>query len=250
MQNVSSDYVIKELLYEDIYYFTPDFLSHYLNLKKERVYNLLKTLQRNDLVKRIEKGKYLVLGFEPERTLSRPNYIGNKIVTPSYVSFWNALNFYGFTEQVPRRINFVTTKRKDDVTFEGYRFKYVRLKPQRFFGYTREGEEFSFLIADREKAIIDSIFLPKYAGGMEETYKALKRAINDIEKDKLTDYAIKMENKSLCARLGFLLKSMGEKSEKLKRNLPKSPIKLDPSKKKEGETDNEWKIYMNMDLEG
>ena len=250
MQKLSSDYVIKELLNKDIYYFTPDFLSHYLQVEKERVYNLLKTLQRKELVERIEKGKYLVLGFEPDRVLSRPNFIGNKIVTPSYVSFWNALNFYGFTEQVPRRITFVSTKRKDDITFEGYRFKYVRLKPRRFFGYTKKGEEFSFLIADEEKAIIDSLFLPKYAGGIDEVLKALKRAIDEIEKEKLIDYAIDMKNKSLCARLGFMLKQMDKEGKKLKHNLPESPVKLDPSKEREGDIDQEWKVYINMDLEG
>lgn len=250
MKKLSSDCVIKRLLNEGIYYFTPDFLSHYLQVEKERVYNLLKTLQRKDLVERIEKGKYIVLGFEPDKVLSRPNFIGNKIVTPSYVSFWNALNFYGFTEQVPRMINFVSTKRKDDVTFEGYKFRYVRLKPQRFFGYTRKGEEFSFLIADKEKAIVDSIFLPKYTGGVGEIFKSFKGAIDEIEKEKLIDYAIDMQNKSLCARLGFMLKKIGKKAEKLKRNLPKSHVKLAPSEEKRGEIDNEWKIYINMDLEG
>ncbi len=250
MQNLSSDYVIKQLLNEDIYYFTPDFLTNYLDLEKERVYNLLKTLQRKELVERIEKGKYLVVGFEPDRVLSRPNFIGSRIVTPSYVSFWNALNFYGFTEQVPRRITFITTKRKDDVTFQGYRFKYVRLKPRRFFGYTRKGDEFSFLIADKEKTIIDSLFLPEYSGGLEEVFKAFKEAVTQVDKEKLMDYAIQMENKSLCARLGFMLKRTGKEGKKLKCNLPKSPVKLDPSKEKEGETDPEWKIYVNMDLEG
>lgn len=250
MQKVSSDHIIKELLKKDIYYFTPDFLSNYLDIEKDRVYNLLKTLQRKELIKRIEKGKYLVLGFEPDRVLSRPNFIGNRIVTPSYVSFWNALNFYGFTEQVPRRITYVSTKRKDDIAFEGYRFKYVRFKPRRFFGYTREGEEFSFLIADKEKAIIDSLFMPTYAGGMEEIFKSIKKAISSIEKKKLIDYALKMENKSLCARLGFMLKQIGEEGKELKRNLPESPVKLDPSKEREGKINQEWKIYTNLELEG
>jgi len=250
MQKLSSDYVIKQLLKDDIYYFTPDFLSHYFQVEKERVYNLLKTLQRNELIERIEKGKYLVLGFEPDRVLSRPNFIGNRIVTPSYVSFWNALNFYGFTEQVPRRITFVSTKRKDDIAFEGYRFKYVRFKPRRFFGYTREGEEFSFLIADKEKAIIDSLSMPIYAGGMEEIFKSIKRSISEIEKKKLIEYAIKMENKSLCARLGFMLKQIGEEGKELKRNLPEGPVKLDPSKERRGKINQEWKIYTNLELEG
>ncbi len=250
MQKPSSDYVIKRLLNRDIYYFTPDFLSNFLNLKKEKVYNLLKTLQRKELVERIEKGKYLVVGFEPERILSRPNFIGSRIVTPSYVSFWSALSFYTFTEQVPRRITFVTTKRKDDVTFKGYRFKYIKLKPRRFFGYTKKGDEFGFLMADEEKAIIDSIFLPKYAGGMSEVFKAFKRAVTQLDKEKLIDYAIQMENKSLCARLGFMLKQTDKKGEKLKSHLPKSPVKLDPSKERKGKIDNEWNIYINMGLEG
>lgn len=250
MQKLSSDYVIRQLLKDDIYYFTPDFLSHYLQIENEKVYNLLKTLQHKEFIKRIEKGKYIVLGLEPDRVLSRPNFIGNRIVTPSYVSFWNALNFYGFTEQVPRRITYVSTKRKNDIAFEGYRFKYVRFKPRRFFGYKREGEDFSFLIADKEKSIVDSLFMPKYAGGMKEIFKSINRAIPEIEKEKLIDYAINMENKSLCARLGYMLKQIGEEGKELKRYLPESPVKFDPSKERKGETDKEWNIYINLELEG
>lgn len=249
MQKLSSEHIIKKLLERDVYYFTPEFLSNYLDTEKDKVYNLLKTLQRKGLVERVEKGKYLVLGFEPDKVLSRPNYIANRIVTPSYISFWNALNFYGFTEQVPRRITLVSTKRKDDMTFKGYRFRYVRFKPRRFFGYTREGEEFSFLIADEEKAIIDSIFLPDHAGGIKEVFKALKRSIPEINEEKLMDYAVGMGNKSLCARLGFMLDYIGEEGKRLKKYLPKAPVKLAIFKEREGDIDNGWKIYKNIDLE-
>lgn len=60
-------------------------------------------------------------------------------------------------------------------------------------------------IADQEKTLIDCIDKQQYAGGISEVAKGLWEAKKEIDFEKLIEYAIKMENKSLLKRLGYLL---------------------------------------------
>lgn len=67
--------------------------------------------------------------------------------------------------------------------------------------------ELDFLIADNEKAVIDSLDLPDNAGEMIEVAKAFYNASDKIDLNKLFKYATAMKNKSMCSRLGYLQES-------------------------------------------
>lgn len=243
MRKVSPNYLIRAFIEGNIYFFTPDLASFIFNLEKERIYNMVKTLKRRELILEAEKGKYFVIGHDPKKVLSNPFFIGNKLANPSYVSFWNALNYHGLTEQVPKKIFLVSSKRKNPTEVQGYKFQYVRLKPSRFFGYESKGGELSFLIADEEKSLVDSLLLPQYAGGVEEIYKCLENS--DLDVEKAEKYALKMGNKSLCSRLGYLMERADLETTSLEENVPKSYVKLDPSREKSGEREKKWNLYVN-----
>jgi predicted transcriptional regulator of viral defense system len=53
--------------------------------------------------------------------------------------------------------------------------------------------ELDFLIADKEKAVIDSLDLPDNAGGMIKVAKAFYNASDKIDLNKLFKYATVME---------------------------------------------------------
>jgi len=60
-------------------------------------------------------------------------------------SYWSAFHFYGFTEQATLTVFLATIKKKRPVIFfpggpdEGlFRFRFVTLRPDKFFGYRRE----------------------------------------------------------------------------------------------------------------
>jgi len=80
-------------------------------------------MEQVGLVARIEQGKFLLLGLTPERVLSNPLYIGCNLITPAYISFWSALHYHGFTEQVPRTTFVATTHRKKEIALREMNLK-------------------------------------------------------------------------------------------------------------------------------
>jgi predicted transcriptional regulator of viral defense system len=208
--NLAPISIIRQLRQRDLFYFTPSMLSDLFTLDLARVYRLVARLKEDGLIVEVEKGKYLLLGLEPERVLSNPLFIASHLVTPAYVSYWSALHFYGFTEQVPLTVFAATTKKKRPVSFHGFQFRFVTVQPGKFFGYRREMVgELPVLIADEAKAIVDSLDQPRYAGGITEVAKTLRTALELVDVSTLVEYANRMGNKSLGSRLGYLLESLG-----------------------------------------
>ena len=253
--NISPIYVARQLRQHDLFYFTPSLLADLFRLDKRRVYRLIAQLKDKALITEVEKGKYLLLGLEPERVLSNPLFIASHLIAPAYVSYWSALHFYGFTEQVPLTTFVATTKKKRPVTFQykgersdsfrDFRFRFVTVKPRKFFGYRREVVgDLPVTVADEAKAIVDSLDLPDYAGGIGEIAKALQAALDRVEVETLVRYTNRMEDKSLGSRLGYLLEALGQPLEGLIRSA--SPIKLDVSGPSSGETDPRWRVIVNV----
>lgn len=247
---LSTNNIVKLLFDRELYYFTVKDLAGILHLPPEKAYSTAARLRERGFVQQVEKGKYLLLGFEPERVLSNPFFIASHIVYPSYISYWSALNFYGFTEQVPRTVFLCTTKKKAEVIFSDFLFKYVLVKPGKFFGYKKERiGDLDFLIADKEKAVIDSLDLPQNAGGMREVAKALYNARDSLDLSILFEYASIMKNRSLSSRLGYLLEMFGTDAKDLLELASKEYIKLDPKKSKTGVWDRRWHINVNLSSE-
>ena len=237
--------VAQRLHQHDLFYFTPSLLADLFSLDRRQAYRLIARLKVEGLVDEVEKGKFLLLGLEPERVLSNPLFIASHLVVPAYVSYWSALHFYGFTEQVPLTIFVATTKKKRPVTFRDFSFRFVTVKPRKFFGYRREMlGDLPVLVADEAKAIVDSLDLPRYAGGIAEVAKALRAALEVVDVDTLVEYANRVEDKSLGSRLGYLLETFGYPVEGLIRSA--SPVKLDPAYPRAGHTDSRWQVVVNV----
>ena len=245
INKLSPIYVARELRQRDLFYFTPSLVADLFCLDRRRAYGVIARLKEKALVAEVEKGKYLLLGLEPERVLSNPLFIASHLTTPAYISYWSALHFHGFTEQVPLTTFVATTKKKRPVTFRDYRFRFVTIKPDKFFGYRREMVgDLPLVVADEAKAIVDSLDLPAYAGGLGEIAKALRDALEVVDVDTLVEYANRMGDKSLGSRLGYLLETLGEPAEGLAKSA--SPVKLDVSGSRSGETDPRWQVIVNL----
>ena len=249
-QQITPFSAIQTLLNTELFSFNSRTFSALFGLDKFQTNNLLNRMEKVGLVVRIERGKFLLLGLTPEKVLSNPLYIGSYIVTPAYVSFWSALHFHGFTDQVPRTVFIVTTRRKKDVTFRDMNFQFITLKPQHFFGYRREMlADLPVVIADEAKAILDSLALPQYAGGLAEVAKALHIATSEerLEMQVMFDYVERLQNASLSSRLGYLLELLGKSAEGLQPS--KGPVKLDPQRPTRGNFNPRWQLYINVTQE-
>lgn len=246
-KKLTANYILSSLYQKEVMYFTTRMFSDLFDISKTKAYQSVFYLKQKHLIREVEKGKYLVLGFEPYRVLSNPFFIASRIVYPAYISFRSALNHYGFTEQVPFTVYVATTKRKKEIQFDNYHYRYIAISPPKFFGYEKQIiGELPVLLAEKEKAIVDSLYRLQYAGGFEEVAKALFIAKDEIDNQKLIEYALKMENKTLCSRLGFLLEKYQMNTEGLKDSLSTSFIPVDPDKPKSKVWDRKWRLNVNI----
>ncbi|MFW6047888.1 MAG: hypothetical protein ACOC87_01145, partial [Candidatus Natronoplasma sp.] len=116
------------------------------------------------------------------------------------------------------------------------------VKTSHFFGYTSEKK---LVIAEPEKLFIDCLLYPEYAGGRKKIKSSMIEA--SIDGDKIVDYALKINKKSLCSRLGYLLQKTDKDFDKarLQKNISRSPIPLDPSRSG-GTKDDRWNVIDNL----
>ncbi len=247
-QQITPISVAQTLIRSELFVFNSRTISALFGLDKFRTLGLLHRMEQIGLIARIEQGKFLLLGLTPEKVLSNPLYIGCNLVTPAYISFWSALHFHGFTEQAPRTTFVATTRRKKEVAFRSLHFKFVTFRPEAFFGYRREAlAELLVIVADESKAILDSLSLPQYAGGIPEVAKALQTAVSEgsLEVPILLEYTERLRNASLRSRLGYLLELLGQPTGGLKPS--KGPVKLDPQRPAGVNFNRRWRLYINTD---
>ncbi|MCD6244592.1 MAG: hypothetical protein J7J65_05090 [Candidatus Korarchaeota archaeon] len=88
--------------------------------------------------------------------LTRDEFIvATQLIEPSYISMHSALYLLGLVDQVPSRIECVTTRYSIEVS--GIRYR--RVVPRLFFGYRRVDRAGSYVfVALPEKALLDMIY--------------------------------------------------------------------------------------------
>ena len=242
--------IAQTLQQSDLYAFDSRTLANIFTLNKIQAAHLLHRLEEYSLVKRVERGKYILLGLTPERVLSNPLFIASSLATPSYVSFWSALHYHGYTDQAPREVYIATTITKPQVIFLENQFHYVTMKPHSFFGYQRDRiADLSVNIADEAKALMDSLWLPQYAGGLLEVARALWAALQKHDSpvllNSLVEYSNRLGNGSLGSRLGYLLDFYGQTVHGLQNS--SGPVSLDPQIPRCGKYNRRWKVYVNVE---
>ena len=218
-----------------------------------RLRKLLCRLTKSKWVKRIERGKYLILHLESglHAGYGADTYmLARKLANPYYIGFLSALNYYGITEQISRIVFIVATKSKRPMHFQAQEYRFVKLPEKRFFGVTEEwAGQLKFNISNREKTVIDCLFLPKYSGGLTEVAKAFR---NKLDFEKLYNYALEMDDLATVKRLGYILDILKIKTPVVKELLSKVRggfCLLDTGGPKTGHKNRKWKIIENIPKE-
>ncbi len=192
---------------------------------------VLNRLIKRKLIKRITKNIYT--------TKNNPYLIAGNITYPSYISFWSASSFYGYTEQLLNTVQVAVTRKVKSIPFENYTIKFIKIKY--FFGYkkikTDEGEIF---IAENEKLLIDSLLHYKEMGNFDEITNIFQKA--DITEEKIIDYLKRSNNQVILKRAGYLLESIKKIDISNKFKLNNNYVHLNPFSKKTKKTNTKWRI--------
>jgi len=159
--------------------FTAQDIKKILGIKNSNtLYKTIEKLTKKKILTRTAKGVYFTSTDVPNEF-----QIANALQKPSYISLESALNFYGILIQTPYQIISVTPERGKQVSFEEKEFIFCHISPRYFWGYKKLDD---FLIADKEKAVVDEIYFKSKGREMIDFEEC---DLSHINKGKLKEYA-------------------------------------------------------------
>ncbi|MHB0981077.1 MAG: type IV toxin-antitoxin system AbiEi family antitoxin domain-containing protein [Thermoleophilia bacterium] len=234
-------------------------------IEPHRVPYLLTALTDAGWIIRLRRGLYAGTGKLPGGAEIPPFVVATSLVSPSAVSHLSALAHHDLTDQIPRVVTattpcrVVTPSMRSAGTGDGRHlwhaagldFRYVTVIASRFgFGIQTVwlDERFRVSITDRERTLLDLFALPRMFGGLAEGLAALDRAGDEIDVERLVEYAIRYDSLAVAKRLGWSLEATGTDRSMLARLLELrvshySP--LDPGRARRGRHDRRWMIIDN-----
>lgn len=167
----------------DLSRFYPDEKSASLKMMAYR-------LKKRGLISPLKKGLY-ELTFPQDHNI--PDlYIANHLYEPSYVSLETALSFYSIIPEVSAGTTSITAKPTRHFRNRHGFFLYRSVQPSAFCGYDiMRHREFSILMAEPEKALVDFLYFKKFGGRIFDIgeERLNKKAVLKLNKKKMNRYA-------------------------------------------------------------
>jgi len=151
MEPITKAKAIKILHQKKVTFFDVTDASKIFETKKiKTLYELLQRLEKEGVIQRIIKGRYLF-------SLREYNdfELANFLVNPSYISLESALSFYGILSQFPYTVTSITPLKPRHITYQEKEYEFSHLESKYFFGFVKKDK---FLIATPEKALLDELY--------------------------------------------------------------------------------------------
>lgn len=225
---------------------------------KQRAINALARLAKKGWLNRLERGLYMIVPLEAGpagQWTDDPLVIATQLNPGGVVAYWSALHYWNLTEQVPRTIFIQSLRQRNpsQTTIFGVRYKFVRIKKDRFFGIvTRSGEGLKITITDREKSLIDACDRPDLCGGILQIAQALQ-AGEPIDWDRMDSYLKKMGSGAIYKRLGYLIEtldiSIPNREDRLRnwrQSMSQGIALLDLGGPQTGSVKTKWRVRVNV----
>lgn len=170
-------------------------------------HNRINLLSRVGWLRRLKRGSYLIIDSLTSRSQIDVSLvsIANVLVKNSYVSCAHALNYYQLFDQYSATIVSVTTKESKKYLFDGYIFKYSKVKNGMYFGFTEkiiDGKKVR--LAEAEKALIDYLYLDKSFAGASLVFEKLREHYRELDIKKLQKYAVR-SGLTITRKIGFMM---------------------------------------------
>ena len=213
-------------------------------LGKQQLKRTIANLIRNRYIDVIERGKYCRHNFKDHFV------IGSFVTENGVISYWNAMNYHGLTEQIPNVIYVKTNTDKRAKTYFGIRYFFSRKPIERINGFIVEGYgNHKFRISNIERTIVDAFDKPDFSGGYAEIIKAFYKA--NLEENRLIQYCKSENNASLTKRIAFLTELFDKPKMnnflKYAQKLVKDKYTLfEINGEQKGKTNSRWKIILNI----
>jgi len=230
-------------------------------LSEGYVLQALHHLCRSGWIVRLRKGLYALSSAVPGTSPAHEFEIAMALVHPAAVSHFTAMHYHELTDQIPRRV-FVTTttghwvprSKKGHDGRGGYGvadiiYQFIQVKPERFFG-TKEVwvDQARVTVTDAERTLIDGLTMPQHCGGFAEVLHAFREARHRLDRERLIDYALKLDA-ATAKRLGWVLENTGTERSQLtvlEQVKVTGYSKLDPTGRRRGPYNRSWMVQENL----
>lgn len=262
--------LLRELADEGRYVFTTEeakAVAGRLGISEGYLRQLMFRLAESGWVVRLRRGLYASMSGTPWEVQVHPFVVATRLVSPSAVSHWSAMNHHGLTEQIPQAVTALTTqkvvtpsmrggraaKKPEAHAWEvaGLRYEYTTVDPEHFFGIEEVWVDqfFRVPITDKERTMLEGFISPRMFGGMDEVLGILVEHIHELDLQKLVGYALRYGKASVIKRLGWSLEQ-GEAPDSVLAPLEEVEVSgfrvLDPTRPERGPCDTRWRIQNNL----
>jgi predicted transcriptional regulator of viral defense system len=218
---------------------------------------VIRNLLRKGWLSRIVGGKYMLL--PPEHG---PDNLGeNNIlalaaaaVEPSYIGWWSAASFHGFTTQRPMTVFVAALRQNPSRTIEGSDVRFIKVAARKFFGHkTYNVYDRSVFISTPSKTLVDCLDRPDLAGGPSELARIVHSGLNKVEPEEILSDVLTMKSTALIQRFGFLAELVGRPlpemvNQRLRSAIPKTyRSHFGREDRKDGDIGyaGKWGLYVN-----
>jgi len=189
----------KELFKRKLKIFTAQEFMRIFQISPRSTKYFLETQVQEGFLFRLKRGIYTLKTDSPSE-----EEIANALYKPSYISFEYALAYYNLLPEMPYIVTSATTKPTRLFNTSDKSFSYRTIKKEVFTGYVlTKLESKSFLIAEKEKALVDYLYFVslRKASQNERLFENLNNKgysqTKRFNKEKINIYTKLFENEKL-----------------------------------------------------
>lgn len=219
--------------------------------------NLVHKAQRRGLVTRLKPGLYNLVPFRMGRAtefVDDPFLIAHELVKPHqyYISHGSAFEINRMVTQPVLRIQVSCVRRLRSQTVGGYPFRFVQVRDSHVFGTMKHwvNKHQVVTVSDPERTIIDGLRRTTLVGGITEVAQGLWMKHEDLDVERLVEYAKRLGVGAVIRRLGYLLElyklTNASTLDSLRNLLTNTYQSLDPMLPAEGPHVSRWRLQLNV----
>lgn len=220
----------------------------------------LRRLTRAGWLVRLTAGRYAIvpLSSGDEATPQVNRYvIARELLdeTPYYISHDSAMDIHSMLTRPVTTVIITTPRRLARREILGVPYRFVYAPPSALWGnepvWVTPYERVT--VSDLERTILDGLSRPDLCAGVSQVATGLWMRQDDLDWDRLVDYALRLRTRAVAQRLGYLLElyDLGTPStvESLQEMVGSSYARLDPLLPEGGPYLARWRLQLNLEPE-
>ncbi|MCY4052891.1 MAG: type IV toxin-antitoxin system AbiEi family antitoxin domain-containing protein [Hyphomicrobiales bacterium] len=191
-------------------------------------------------LRRVGRGTYVAASIDTmglDRVLDEPWVLVPALFAPAYIGGRTAAEHWDLTEQIFKNIFVMTAQavRRKHQERQGMLFSLKHIDERKIFGTKNVWRHQTQVpISDVHRTIIDMLDDPAIGGGIQHVADCLAAYLqrDDRDDEKIVNYAVRLGNRAIFKRLGFLVDRLSGGAELIrlcKQHLSGGHAKLDPA---------------------